>query len=73
MLESIDHSWALLYCNTFKPVIFVMVSEQAGTFRESIGTKYRIPEHHPLFFCKLLQYHYTITVSLYFIPNVTVL
>ena len=51
------HSWALLYRDTFKPVFFVKVLKHAGTFRESIGTKYRVPKHHPLALCKLLQYY----------------
>ena len=33
------------------------VSVHFGTFCESICTKYRILEHHPHVFCKLLQYH----------------
>ena len=51
-------SWAHLYCDTFTPVLFVKVLEHACTFCESIRTKYRVPEHHPLVFFKVLQYHY---------------
>ena len=56
--STLTHSWTRLYCGIFTPVLFVKVPEHAGTFSESIGTKYRVPEHHPLVFCKLLQYHY---------------
>ena len=48
------NSWALLFRDTFTPVLSVKVSEHAGTFYESIGTKYRVPEHHPLVFLQII-------------------
>ena len=52
------HNWALLCHDTFTPVVFAKVSEHAGTFCESVGTKHRLPEHPSFVFCKLLLYHY---------------
>ena len=52
------YSWPFLYRDNFTPVLLIGVSEYAGPFCESIGTKYRIPEHYPLVFFKLLQYYY---------------
>ena len=37
---------------------FCKSSERAGTFCESIGTKYWVPEPHSLVFGKLLESHY---------------
>ena len=50
--------WALLYRDTFTLAFFCKSIEHAGTFCESIGTKYRVLEHHALVFCELLQYNY---------------
>ena len=57
-----------MYRDTFTPVHLIKVLEHAGTlskvlehvgtFCEKIETKYRVPEHRPLVFCKFLQYHY---------------
>ena len=71
-IELRARSWELLYRNTFNPVSFVKVSEHAGIFCESIGTKYRVPEHH-LFVSK--NDHSTIIFGMeyYFMDNVTVL
>ena len=51
-------SWAHLYRDTFAPVLLIKVSEKGDTFCESIGINFRVPEHHILGFCKLLQYRY---------------
>ena len=52
----IDHSWALLYCDTFTPVVFAKVSKLTVPFCDSIGMKYRVPEHDSLvfFYCDTL-------------------
>ena len=45
-----NHSWALLYFDTFTPVLFVEVPELAGIFCESMETKCRVPEYHSFVF-----------------------
>ena len=62
------HSWELLYCDTFTPVLFVKVSEHAGTLKHCHPLVfYKLYRHplvfyklyrHPFVFYKLLQYRY---------------
>ena len=59
-----QYRWAILYRDTFTPVLFVKVSEANITYRiSSSSTLVSSPassgaSSSTLVFCKLLQYHY---------------